>query len=89
MKTMKRREFFRLMGMAGLSTFAPWQLGAAAAEPYKGLFHVSVAAIGGWDVTSFCDPKSNLNGEPLINNWASNESIGKVGNLSFAPVGKN
>ncbi|MFM1895903.1 MAG: hypothetical protein RLZZ385_977 [Pseudomonadota bacterium] len=89
MKTMKRREFFRLMGAAGLTTLAPWPLAANAAQPYTGPFYISVAAIGGWDVTSFCDPKANPGGEPLINNWATSEAIGKVGNLSFAPVGNN
>lgn len=73
---MNRREFTKLLGMAGLSATAPLPLGiAAAAEPYSGPFYINIAAIGGWDVTSFCDPKANIAGERTINNWADSASI--------------
>lgn len=87
---MNRREFTKLLGMAGLSATASLPLGiAAAAEPYSGPFYINLAAIGGWDVTSFCDPKSNIAGERLINNWATSASIEQVGNIAYAPVANN
>ena len=87
---MNRREFTKLLGMAGLSATAPLPLGiAAAAEPYSGPFYINIAAIGGWDVTSFCDPKANIAGERTINNWADSASIEQVGNIAYAPVANN
>ena len=32
-------------------------------------------ADGGWDPTSFCDPKTNIRGEPIINHWAQHDDI--------------
>lgn len=87
---MKRREFSKLLGLAGLSASLPFQLGQArAAEPYTGPFYISLAAIGGWDVTSFCDPKINILGERPINSWADNANIEQVGNIAYAPVADN
>ena len=87
---MNRREFTKLLGMAGLGATAPLPLGVAAAlEPYNGPFYINLAAIGGWDVTSFCDPKANIAGERVINNWADTASIQQVGNIAYAPVGNN
>ncbi|MDA1369670.1 MAG: DUF1501 domain-containing protein [Proteobacteria bacterium] len=87
---MKRREFTKLLGMAGLGVTAPWPMHSASAlEPYTGKFYISLAAIGGWDVTSFCDPKVNQGGERNINNWASSASIQQVGNIAYAPVANN
>jgi hypothetical protein len=87
---MNRREFTKFLGMAGLSASAPLPLGiATAAEPYSGPFYINLAAIGGWDVTSFCDPKSNIASERTINNWADSASIEQVGNIAYAPVANN
>lgn len=86
---MRRRDFTRLLGMAGLGTVAPWSLSASAAGTYTGPFYVSIAAIGGWDVTSFCDPKLNIGGERTINTWANNQGLAKAGNISYAPVADN
>lgn len=87
---MNRREFTKLLSMAGLSTVAPWSLqSAAAAEPYKGTFYINLAAMGGWDVTSFCDPKTNTLGQRTINNWANTGTIQQIGNLRYAPVADN
>jgi hypothetical protein len=87
---MNRREFTRLLGMAGLGATASLPLGIAQAiEPYNGPFYINLAAIGGWDVTSFCDPKANIAGERIINNWADSSSIEQVGNIAYAPVGNN
>ena len=87
---MNRREFSKLLGMAGLGATASLPLSIAhAIEPYSGPFYINLAAIGGWDVTSFCDPKSNIAGERTINNWADSASIEQVGNIAYAPVGNN
>ena len=87
---MKRREFTKLLGMAGLGAVAPLPAGvASAAEPYSGPFYISLAAIGGWDVTSFCDPKMNQSGERDINSWANSGDIQQIGNIPYAPVAKN
>ncbi|NQV70916.1 MAG: DUF1501 domain-containing protein [Pseudohongiella sp.] len=87
---MKRREFSKLLGMAGLSTVAPLPFSmASAAAPYSGPFYINLAAIGGWDVTSFCDPKANILGERTINTWADSASIQQIGNIAYAPVGDN
>lgn len=85
---MQRREFFKLMGMAGLGAVSPWSNTLQAAAPYTGSFFISIAAGGGWDVTSFCDPKANV-GSSIINTWASTQSIQKIGNISYAPVASN
>ena len=87
---MKRREFTKLLSTAGLGIAAPWSLQtASAAESYDGPFYISLAAIGGWDVTSFCDPKSNMPGERPINTWADSSEIQQIGNISYAPVANN
>ena len=86
---MRRREFTKLLGMAGLGTVAPWSVSTHAATTYTGPFYVSIAAIGGWDVTSFCDPKLNIGGERTINTWANSEGLAKAGNISYAPVANN
>lgn len=87
---MKRREFTKLLSMAGLGAVTPLPLQlASAAEPYTGPFYISLAAIGGWDVTSFCDPKRNMAGERDINTWANSNSIEQIGNIAYAPVANN
>jgi len=75
--------------MAGLSATMPWPVSTRAADPYNGPFYVSLAAIGGWDVTSFCDPKTNQPGERDINTWANSSDIQQIGNLRYAPVANN
>ena len=73
---MRRRDFLKLMGAAGLSVALPWPRSRALAQaaPYTGPFFVTIAAEGGWDVTSFCDPKENVQGEPEITRWSRNDS---------------
>ena len=65
---MDRRDFLRLASYAGVSLVTPLGLGRAFAsdhnlssEPYSGLFLVTIHASGGWDPTSFCDPKGREN----------------------------
>ena len=56
---------------------------------YSGKLFVFVQADGGWDPTSFCDPKVNTPDEPVINHWAENDEIRQVGNLTYAPFANN
>ncbi|HIF73644.1 MAG TPA: DUF1501 domain-containing protein [Porticoccaceae bacterium] len=87
---MKRRDFTKLLGMAGLGVTGPWTMQRTSAlEPYTGNFYISLAAIGGWDVTSFCDPKRNIPGERAINTWADSASVEQVGNIAYAPIANN
>ena len=54
-----------------------------------GRLFVFVQADGGWDPTSFCDPKANTPGESVINHWAERDEVGKVGNIPYAPFARN
>jgi len=88
---MKRRDFLRqsmLLGAAGLLAPSP-KIFAASADGYTGPLLVTLQVDGGWDVTSFCDPKTNQSGEPDINNWANSAEIQTAGNISYAPFGGN
>jgi hypothetical protein len=90
---MKRREFIKLLGMAGLTAMSPWprSLARAQSAPYTGPLFVSIAAGGAWDVTSFCDPKENVGGEPEINHWSRNASTRSVAGtgIDYAPFAIN
>lgn len=60
---MDRRDFLKLTSMAGLGVAAanmPFASQANAGTPYTGTLWVTLHASGGWDVTSFCDPKGSL-----------------------------
>jgi len=83
---MKRRDF--LKATAAASLFASFPKFTNAAD-YQGKFLVTLHARGGWDPTSFCDPKMNVTGERIINNWASTNTTQTVGNLNYAPFADN
>ena len=81
---MKRRTFIKsLVGAAG-GAASGFQLPLANAADYQGKLFVFVQAAGGWDPTSFCDPKANTPGEPVINHWAETGEIRQAGNLFYA-----
>ena len=61
----------------------------AAPEDYTGRFFVTLQAEGAWDVSSFCDPKTNQPGEKNINNWALDGEVETAGNIPYAPFGNN
>ena len=84
---MHRRDFFH--GMLCLSAGAGFRLPLANAASYSGKLFVFVQADGGWDPTSFCDPKVNQAGEPVINHWAESDGIRQAGNIRYAPFAKN
>lgn len=88
---MKRRDFIKLAGASGLALASPLPFAgtAEAQEGYSGPFVVFVGASGGWDPTSFCDPKGYLGAEPSaadMNQSFAAADIGTVGNIKFAPV---
>ncbi len=89
---MDRREFLRWMGLAGLAVASPFPLvRPARAAPYSGLFFVTIAAEGGWDVTSFCDPKQYVPGEGEINRWSRTLSTQTIASspITYAPFALN
>lgn len=84
---MKRRDF--LKATAATSLFASFPSLIKASSDYTGKFIVTVLASGGWDPTSFCDPKMNVAGERIINNWATTASTQTAGNINYAPFADN
>jgi len=84
---MNRRNFLKASAAASLYAATPKAL--MANPDFSGKFVVTVHAHGGWDPTSFCDPKMNVAGEPVINNWAKTQDTQTVGNIHYAPFGEN
>ena len=85
---MRRRSF--LKGLLATAAAAPgFRLPLVHAGDYSGKLFVFVQADGGWDPTSFCDPKSNSSGEPVINHWAQYDEVRQVGSISYAPFANN
>ena len=77
-----------LAGAAGILAPVPKIYGASA-DLYDGPLLVTLQVSGGWDVTSFCDPKTNVAGERDINNWANSADIQTAGNINYAPFAGN
>ena len=84
---MNRRDLIRKL--TALASIAGFRLPLASAGDYRGKLFVFLQADGGWDPTSFCDPKTNPPGEPVINHWAQSDEIRQAGNIRYAPFGKN
>lgn len=87
---MKRRSFLKSLAAAGLCAGNPLILPSAKAapiDPYRGKFFITITAEGGWDVTSFCDPKA----DPVMNHWASSNSVQTISNspITYAPFAYN
>ncbi|MDE0205127.1 MAG: DUF1501 domain-containing protein, partial [Candidatus Tectomicrobia bacterium] len=84
---MQRRT---VLGLLAAAVAAPgFRLPLVNAADYRGKLFVFVQADGGWDPTSFCDPKSNTPGEPVINHWAQHDDIRQAGNIAYAPFAHN
>ena len=82
---MKRRTL--LKGILAAAVGAPgFRLPLVNAAGHRGKFFVFVQADGGWDPTSFCDPKTNTRGEPVINHWAQYDEIREAGRIPYAPL---
>ena len=87
---MNRRSFLtKMFATAAVAAIAPTSLVYAAPKAYNGELLLTIAARGGWDVTSYCDPKENVAGEKKINYWANNDKTQRVGGISYAPIGNN
>ena len=85
---MRRRTL--LKGLLAATVAAPgFRLPLVDAGNHGGKLFVFVQADGGWDPTSFCDPKSNSPGEPVINHWAESDDIRQAGNIPYAPFANN
>ena len=85
---MNRRSV--LKGLLAVAAAAPgFRLPLVHAADYYGKLFVFVQADGGWDPTSFCDPKANTPGEPVINHWAEGDEVRQAGNLTYAPFANN
>ena len=81
---MKRRDFMRMTATAG-GMLVCGGVQMALAQQAGGPYWLLVEANGGWDPTSFCDPKGfglGVNGD--INNYDQND-IGQIGNIRYAP----
>lgn len=88
---MKRRDFIKLAGASGLALASPLPFAkqAHAQDSYTGNFVIFVGASGGWDPTSFCDPKGYLGAEPQASDMNASfaaADIGQAGNIRYAPV---
>ena len=87
---MRRRTLFKSLLVAGAGVVASgFRLPLVHAADYRGKFFVFVQADGGWDPTSFCDPKTNTPGEPVINHWAERDEVRQAGNIAYAPFARN
>ena len=85
---MRRRTL--LKGLLAAAVAAPgFRLPLVNAADYQGKVFVFVQADGGWDPTSFCDPKTNTRGEPVINHWAERDDVRQAGNVLYAPFANN
>lgn len=84
---MKRRDFLKAMASVGLAGALPGMMlrNAVAAEPFGGLALITLFAGGGWDHSSFCDPRENSQ----INHWAETQTAGTAGSLRYAPFAEN
>ena len=88
---MERRDFLKLASMAGLGVAVGGAFsGRAAADPYTGKLFLFIHAGGGWDPTSFCDPKGSTGtSDPDPMNYYPEADIETAGNIRYAPVGTN
>ena len=85
---MRRRTLVKGLLVAG--AMAPgFRLPLVQAADHQGKLFVFVQADGGWDPTSFCDPKANTPGEPVINHWAERDEVRRAGRIPYAPFARN
>ena len=85
---MNRRTMIKAL-MATGAVAAGFRLPLVHAAGYRGKLFVFVQADGGWDPTSFCDPKANTPGEPVINHWAERDEVRQAGRIPYAPFARN
>ncbi|MDP7037580.1 MAG: DUF1501 domain-containing protein [Myxococcota bacterium] len=90
---MDRRHFLKLSALTGVGLSLPMlpRPLMASTEPFAGPYVIMVNATGGWDPTSFCDPKgmqSETEINPVNTNYFSGD-IAMAGNIPYAPIGYN
>lgn len=87
---MLRRDLLKQTMLLGAASLLPLpRLYAAPFAGYSGRLLVTVQCDGGWDVTSFCDPKTNQPGEKEITQWSKSGDIRTAGNIRYAPYANN
>ena len=87
---MRRRTLLQGLLAGGAGVLASgFHLPLVHAADYQGKLFVFVQADGGWDPTSFCDPKANTPGEPVINHWAERDEVHQAGRIPYAPFARN
>jgi uncharacterized protein (DUF1501 family) len=85
-----RRNFLQSLAGAGVAGMMCGVAGrAVAASSYNGKLLVNLQLVGAMDVTSFADPKVNIAGKPMINDWAQTAAAAKAGNIAYAPFAAN
>lgn len=88
---MNRRNFMKALGGAGLATVIPGLLpgtvlrDAHAADAFTGKLLLTIHVGGGWDQSSFFDPRENTE----VNHWAANAPAAQAGNIRAAGWGEN
>tara|TARA_B110000977_G_scaffold201026_1_gene293780 strand:+ start:1547 stop:2857 length:1311 start_codon:yes stop_codon:yes gene_type:complete len=87
LKMKSRRAFIKFAALSPLASALP--VLSCAATPFSGKFVVTLQAIGGWDVTCFCDPKENQPGEATITQWSKTDEAKSIGRIKYAPFAKN
>lgn len=86
---MKRRTILKgLLAGSGVAV-SGFRIPLAQTSDDTNKLFVFVQADGGWDPTSFCDPKANTLGERVINHWAENNEIQQAGDIPYAPFANN
>jgi hypothetical protein len=88
--TMHRRDFVKAFGslMGASSLGFSTSLRAAPSDFVNQKKWLFVMAEGGWDPTSFCDPKGQVEasaGKGVVNNYPAS-FIAKAGNINFVPA---
>ena len=86
---MKRRTFVKGLLAPAVCAVSGFHLPFANAADYDGKLFVFLQADGGWDPTSFCDPKTNTPGEKVINYWAENGEVRQAGNIFYGDFANN
>src|SRR5436305_1632674 len=83
-RTMNRRRFIQVAGLAGLTVLAPSfgsKKASAGSSKFDGPYWIMINAGGGWDPTLFCDPKGGS-----IDQAYTPDQKGKVGDIEYAPL---
>jgi len=86
---MNRRHFLSRMALAGGASVMGMPRVFAAPAEYTGRLLVVLQAEGGWDVTSYCDPKENQPGEDEITFWSRTQQTQTAGSIAYAPYANN